>query len=59
MSQIRKEKAQDILEMVAKRVSIIDEMIQGQRPSNESIAKQYMREIKNGLDKVNEIIDII
>jgi len=59
MSQIRKQKAQEILGMVAKRVSIIEEMMNHQRAVNESVAKQYMREIKNGLDKVHEIIDII
>jgi len=58
MTPERKRKVADILTSVATRITIVDEMIHGIRPANDVDARRYMKEVKNGLDKINEIIEI-
>lgn len=53
-----KRKAYDFLTAVNTRVTIIDEMLNGRRPVNETDAKRYMKELQNGLSKIKEILDI-
>ena len=58
MTPERKRKIHDILTAVSTRVAIVDDMILGIRPANAVDARRYMKEVKNGLTKINEIIEI-
>lgn len=58
MKPERKQLAQDLLVSVASRIKVIDEMLAGQRRSDQVEAIRYMTEIKRNLDKINEIISI-
>ena len=53
-----KRKTEDLLNAVATRVNIIDEMLTKKREPSEIDAKRYMREIKNALEKINNIVAI-
>lgn len=53
-----KRKTYDFLTAINTRVDIINEMMNGNRPVNEHDAKRYMKEVRNGLDKIKEILDI-
>lgn len=58
MKQEYKQKLGDLLEACQYRVKLIDRMIDGTKKSDPQEAKQYVKEIANGLQKVQELIDI-
>lgn len=58
MTPERKRLAHDLIESITSRIDIVDQMIQGTRPGDIRDAKIYMNEIKKGIGRVNEIIDI-
>lgn len=58
MKDVYKSKVGDIIESSNSRAKIVLEMLEGKRPSDPQVAKTYLRHILNGLDNIQEIVDI-
>jgi len=58
MRQEYKVKANDLISAVEGRVKLINYMIDGTKQANPKEAQQYIREIQNGLQKLEELISI-
>lgn len=58
MKDAYKQKVYDTLDSLEQRVKVITEMMNGERPVNQSDAKQYMAQLKKGLETIRDIIDI-
>ena len=58
MKDVYKIKAGDTIESIKHRVTIVHEMLTGVRPADKSQADKYLREIKKGLESLQEIVDI-
>lgn len=56
MKDIYKQKVDDTIEMISTRVKIVKEMVTGERPADSKQADIYLREVLNGLEKVQEIV---
>ena len=53
-----KEKTKDFISGVEIRLKAIDGMLNGSRQVDENLAKRYIKEAINGLDKITGIVDI-
>jgi hypothetical protein len=58
MKDVYKQKVYDTLDSISHRVKVISEMLDGERPANQEDAKKYIKEIKQGLEHIHEIMDI-
>ena len=58
MKDVYKIKAGDTIESIKQRVNIVHEMLTGLRPASTTQADKYLREIKKGLENLQEIVDI-
>jgi hypothetical protein len=58
MKQPYKEKIGNLIESCESRVVLIQKMIDGQKASNPQEATQYLKQIENGLQKIQELVDI-
>ncbi len=53
-----KMRAQENLEAIEKRATVIDEMLNGQRPVNEEEAKRVTKEIVRLVELTKNIVDL-
>ena len=53
-----KEKTKEFVSAVETRLKAIEGMLNGTRQVDEKLAKRYLQEAINGLDKITGIVDI-
>lgn len=58
MKQPYKQKIGDLLQACQFRLDLIDRMIDGSKKAEPKEAQRYVKEITNGLQKIQEIVDI-
>lgn len=58
MKQPYKEKIGNLIEACEGRVNLINKMIEGTKQANPQEAQLYLKEIINGLQKIQELVDI-
>jgi hypothetical protein len=58
MKEVYKQKIDDIMVSVEGRVMLLEKMINGEKRADNNEAKQYIREIKKGLENVKELVSI-
>jgi hypothetical protein len=58
MKDVYKQRAGDTIEALTTRAKIVCEMIEGKRPTDQKQALSYIRDIQNGLGKIQELIDL-
>jgi|TARA_B100000780_G_scaffold163385_1_gene114224 hypothetical protein len=58
MKDVYKQRAGDIIESLTSRAKIVKEMAIGERPTDQKQAIAYLRDIQNGLGKLQELIDL-
>ena len=58
MKDVYKQRAGDTIDALTTRSKIVLEMAEGKRPSDQKQATAYLRDIKNGLEKLQELIDL-
>jgi hypothetical protein len=58
MKEVYKQKITDLVAACEGRVQLIEKMVDGVKQPNPDEAKQYLREILNGLEKIEELVSI-
>lgn len=58
MKDIYKQRADDTIESLISRTKIVKEMVSGERPADTKQAEIYLKEILNGLHKLQEIVHL-
>jgi hypothetical protein len=58
MKDVYKQRAGDTIEALTTRAKIVKEMAEGKRPTDQKQAISYLRDIHNGLEKLQELIDL-
>lgn len=58
MKEVYKRKAEDLIAATEGRVKLVQMMMEGRKAANQKEAEGYLREVMNGLDKLNELISI-
>jgi|TARA_B110001452_G_scaffold52930_1_gene40391 hypothetical protein len=58
MKDVYKQRAGDTIEACTTRAKIVKEMATGERPTDQKQAIAYLRDIQNGLGKLQELIDL-
>ena len=58
MKEEYKRKSDNFLTMISQRVTIVEEMLNGQRPAHQDDAKKFLAEVQQGIERVREIISI-
>ena len=58
MKDVYKQRVGDTIDALTTRSKIVLEMIEGKRTTDQKQALAYLRDIQNGLGKIQELIDL-
>ena len=58
MKDLYKQKVGDTIVSLESRAKVVLSMLDGERPADTTVAKNYMKDILRGLESIQEMVDI-